>query len=101
MRGQLKWYAVDFDNTLCKTTGPPHFRMGEPIEENIRKLNEVIDEGYKIIIHTARHWEDYEAVEDWLQRYEVPYRRIICGKVLAHRYVDDKAIAADEEDWLR
>lgn len=95
---ELKWYAIDFDNTLMRTG--EGFSFGEPIEENIKKLREIKDAGYSIIIHTARHWEDYINIEEWLDKHQVPYKMIICGKILAHRYVDDKAVPADKESWL-
>ena len=53
--------------------------------------------GYKVVIHTARHWEHYKYIEEWLNEHDIPYKSIICGKLLAHRYIDDKAIPADAE----
>lgn len=97
---ELKWYAIDFDNTLAMNTGEPDFAIGKPIHQNLNKLKEVHEAGYKIIIHTARHWEDYRAIEEWLDKHQVPYKAIVCGKILAHRYVDDKNINAFERSWL-
>lgn len=94
----LKWYAIDFDGTI--STKHPDHRIGEPIPENIEKLREIDRAGGKIIIHTARHWEDYIKIEEWLEKYDVPYKFIQCGKILAHRYIDDRAINAEEESWL-
>lgn len=93
---ELKWLAVDFDNTL--QTPNESYEIGEPIHANIAKLRECVDLGYKIIIHTARHWEEYHLIESWLDKWNIPYKSIVCGKVLAHRYIDDKAIPADA-DW--
>jgi hydroxymethylpyrimidine pyrophosphatase-like HAD family hydrolase len=95
---KLNWYAVDFDGTLAEKNAD--FSIGEPIKENIAKLDKVVESGYKIIIHTARHWEDYKAIEAWLDRHNIPYKGIVCGKILAHRYVDDRAINADKETWV-
>lgn len=100
--GDLKWLAVDLDLTLAHSAGAPEYTLTEPITDNIRKLNECHALGYKIIIHTARHWEQYRAIEEWLDRYEIPYKAIVCGKLLAYRYIDDRAINADAEwkDYL-
>lgn len=95
---ELRWYAVDFDGTIA--TKNEDYSIGEPIEDNIKKLQEVIDAGYKIVIHTARHWEEYQDIEQWLKKYKIPYKGIVCGKILAHRYVDDRGINADERSWL-
>lgn len=98
-RDSLIWVAVDLDGTLAETAWPEP-GIGEPIQENIIKLYELQREGYKIVIHTSRGWEDYELIEAWLHKFYVPYNRIVCGKLLAHRYVDDKAIPATAESWL-
>lgn len=95
---ELRWLAVDFDGTLA--TKNKDYSIGEPIFQNINKLYDCVAMGYKIVIHTARHWEDYHKIEDWLNRYEVPYKSIVCGKILAHRYIDDRAIPADA-DWSK
>lgn len=98
----LKWLAVDLDLTLANSSGAPDYELLAPIEDNVRKLRECSELGYKIIIHTSRHWEHYKYIEEWLNDYEIPYKAIICGKLLAHRYIDDKAIPADAEwkDYL-
>lgn len=93
---ELRWLAVDFDGTIA--TKNEDYSIGNPIPENIHKLWECTALGYKIIIHTARHWEDYHKIEDWLNKHEVPFKSIVCGKILAHRYIDDRAIPADA-DW--
>ena len=95
---KLKWLAVDFDGTIAQANDD--YTIGEPIIENINKLRECVALDYKIIIHTARHWEDYILIEKWLNKHKVPYKQIICGKVLAHKYIDDRAIKADS-DWVK
>jgi len=99
---ELKWLAVDFDGTIATSSGHPDYIIQDPIIENIEKLKRCSEKGYKIVIHTARHWEDYKAIEEWLDNHQVPYKAIVCGKLLAHRYIDDKAIPADAqwEDYL-
>ena len=87
---ELKWIGVDFDDTIAKNTGYPDF---EPLEllpgarEGIFKL---VDAGYKIIIYTARSWNDHELVEDFLAENHIPFSRIICGKPLCYRIIDDR-----------
>lgn len=99
---ELKWLAVDLDHTLANTSGHPEYQLLDPITENVDKLKRCHDKGYKIIIHTSRHWQDYSGIEDWLNEHEIPYKAIVCGKLLAYRYIDDKAIRADSEweDYL-
>jgi hypothetical protein len=95
----ITWYAVDFDDTLAEQIWPEP-GCGEPIEDNLAKLSQIHKAGHEIIIHTARPWGDYKQLERWLREHEVPYSGIVLGKLNARRYIDDKAINADEESWL-
>ncbi len=96
---KLIWLAVDLDLTLANSSGAPDYELNEPIAENVEKLRQCVALGYKVIIHTARHWEQYSYIEDWLNENDIPFKTIICGKLLAHRYIDDKAIPADA-NWV-
>lgn len=102
-KNELIWYAIDLDGTLAQKL--PDYTMGDtrigpPIEENVEKLRKVVAKGYKIVIHTSRHWDNYALIEQWLNDNDIPYRGIVCGKLLAFKYVDDRAISADERSWL-
>jgi hypothetical protein len=94
---QLKWYGIDLDGTIAESIWPQE-GIGDPI--NLDKLQAVADAGFRPVIFTARPWSDYEAIEQWLQKYELPITKIICGKPLFHKFVDDKGINAVEESWL-
>jgi hypothetical protein len=99
----LKWIAVDFDGTLAvKTWSPdnPTHVTGQPIRANLDKLREVNDAGYNVVIHTARPWSDYQAIESWLDFYNVKYKGIVCGKLLAAAYIDDRGINASAPSWI-
>jgi len=78
----------------------PHFTPREPIWRNVVKLINLKHAGYKIIIWTARHSNEYELVEKWMNHYDIPFDRIETGKTIAKKYVDDKAINSEEETWL-
>lgn len=102
-RGELLWDAVDFDGTLCYSTwtvGNPNAVPGPPIWSNVTKLHRLVEAGRKVIIHTARPSSDYELIESWLNYHKIPFDRIVTGKLLAARYIDDRAVLADAETWL-
>ena len=102
-RSELLWDAVDFDGTLAHGTWSidnPNAAPGEPIWANVTKLLELVLAGRKIVIHTARPSSDYELIESWLNHYKIPFDRIVTGKLLAARYIDDRAVQADDESWL-
>lgn len=99
----LRWLAVDLDGTLSTPEWPtgnyPGWPLGEPIRENVLKLGAAVLRGWKIVIHTARPWSDYEMIEKWLRAHEIPFDKIVCGKLLAAAYIDDRAIPADADRW--
>ena len=53
LNGNGKIICVDLDGTLCTDTNGDYV-LAEPITENISKLNKLYDEGYTIIIDSAR-----------------------------------------------
>ena len=95
----LKWYGIDFDGVLVESIWPNR-GIGPAIEENIYKYMEVVSAGFKPVIHTARPWSDYQIIESWMNDRHLPFKAIICGKGLFHRYIDDRAINSKEESWL-
>jgi hypothetical protein len=102
-RSELLWLAVDLDGTLAEplwTPGNPTTEIGKPIHWNVRKLNFAVIHGYKVVIHTSRPWTDYEAIEAWLNHFEIPWHKIQCGKLLAKLYIDDRARHSEDDSWL-
>lgn len=103
LREKLIWVGVDLDGTLAEplwTPENPTSDIGDPIPESLEKVRELVDHGYKVIVHTSRPWTDYQAIEQWLLHYNVPFKEIQCGKPLYAAYVDDRAIHAEEMSWL-
>jgi hypothetical protein len=102
-RSDLLWYAVDYDGTLAKSTwhpGNPNAVPGEPIWENVDKYLAIRAAGRKTVIHTARPSSDYELIEAWMNHWDLPFDQIVTGKLLAARYIDDRAVNADADSWL-
>lgn len=102
-RADLKWIALDHDGTMARSTWSPSnptSEIGAPIPENVVKALCLVAEGWKLVVHTARPWSDYEALEAWYEHYDIPIRSIVCGKILALAYIDDRAVAASDGDWV-
>ena len=97
-REKLIWAAVDLDGTLAESVWP-EVGVGPPIKSGVVKVRELHRQGWKIIVHTSRSYEAYELIEAWLWANKVPFSRIVCGKVLAAVYIDDRAKHSDEADW--
>jgi hypothetical protein len=98
-RDKLIWAAVDLDGTLAQPVWPDP-GIGEPIRLNVVKVRELHRAGYKVVIHTARGSEAYELIEAWLNHHDIPWSRIVTGKVLAAVYIDDRALNADASSWI-
>jgi len=93
----LKWASVDLDQTLA-TSKYPKFELGKPIKGAKKALEKLTEDGWKIIIYTSRGWSDYDKIEKWLIKHKIPFRRIVCGKLFARYYIDDRAIEF-RGDW--
>lgn len=104
-RDKFIWYGLDLDGTLAYQIHDPDdwttwYAIGPPIWDNVDKAFEVKRAGYKIVIHSARPWDMYELVENWLNKHAIPWDKIVLGKFNCHRFVDDKAVNASEDTWL-
>jgi hypothetical protein len=86
----LRWVSVDFDETIAHNSGYPDYIPKEPLGGVKEKLEALEEKDYKIIIHTARPWADYTNIEQFMDYYKLPFRRIVCGKLLAKYYIDDR-----------
>ena len=95
---ELKWIGLDLDETLAHNTGMPDFNLQEPTEGAKEFVDQIVEDGYKPIIFTARGWTQYNIIEEWLDKHEIQHRRIICGKPLLKYMIDDKNIEF-KGDW--
>jgi hypothetical protein len=102
-RDRLLWIAVDLDGTLAEAIwrpSNPTAAIGAPIKRNVVKLREAVRAGYKPVIWTARPWSDFEAIEAWLIHHDIPFKSIVCAKILAALYIDDRGRHESESSWL-
>lgn len=97
-RQRLNWLAVDLDGTLAESIWPAG-GIGSPIWSNVAKVHHAHAEGWTIVIHTSRGWEAHETITGWLRKYGIPFQAVVCGKLLAAGYVDDRAILPSAELW--
>ena len=106
----MKQIIVDLDNTITIHSKRSYTEM-EPNDEIIAMLQKYQEQGFGIVIHTARNMRTYEnnvgkivantvpVIIEWLTKHNVPYDEIRVGKPWCGNggfYVDDKAIRPDE-----
>jgi hypothetical protein len=85
-------YCIDIDNTICECPFPMPYKEATPITKRIESLNRIYDEGYYIILATARTERYREITERQLKEWGVKYDELHFGKPIADLYVDDKAM---------
>lgn len=99
----LTFVAIDLDGTLSEgiwTPDNPTSEIGAPRWVNVSKAELLRSKGWQIAIHTARPWGDYGSIVEWCHFWEIPFDIIVCGKILAAAYIDDRAIHESAADWM-
>ena len=97
-------YIFDIDGTICDKNKNDDYDKSFPFLERIRKINNLYDDGHKIVFFTARgmgrHRDNaelaiqqfYSLTESQLKEWGVKYHQLILGKPSGDVYVDDKGI---------
>lgn len=94
-------YCFDIDGTLCTNTNGA-YQDAEPMMERIQKVNQLFEEGHKIVLFTARgsttgiDW--FDVTRDQMNKWGVMYHELILGKPYADVYIDDKGVK--DTDWF-
>tara|TARA_B100000963_G_scaffold347085_1_gene353001 strand:+ start:320 stop:610 length:291 start_codon:yes stop_codon:yes gene_type:complete len=74
---------VDIDNTICKTVGTD-YSGANPIEDNIRKINNLFEQGNEIIYWTARGYvtgiNHYELTLNQLKKWNCKFHSLSVGE---------------------
>ena len=92
-------YIVDIDGTICNTPNGTYLNS-KPIVENIKKINQLYEEGHEIIYWTARggnsgiDWSDLTRHQ--LENWGCKFHELRMGKPVYDIWIDDKAINAEE-----
>lgn len=103
---EYKTFVIDIDDTIL-TTINRDFENSIPNQPVIDKINSLYDNGWTIILFTARgakscnsleaREEKYrEVTQKWLSNHNVKYTKLLFGKENADFYVDDKSMSIKE-----
>ena len=105
-----KYLCFDLDNTLCQTKGSDYMNS-KPIIKNIKFVNELYDNGYYILIFTARHMGKFQenrskAIAYGFQNtrkqiisWGLKFHKLELGKPSFDYIVDDKSIFF-KKNWI-
>ncbi len=98
--GNNKTFCIDIDGTIC--TEFCQYEDAKPIKSVIKKINNLYNNGHKIILFTSR---GYTSGYNWipplkqqLREWGVLYHELKQGKPFADYYIDNKAI--NIVDWI-
>ena len=106
----MKKLIVDLDGTLTQAD-TCDYKNVKPYQDVIDKLHEYQNNGFEIVISTARNMRTFEGnigkiniytlpiIIEWLNKHNVPYDEIIVGKPWCGHdgfYIDDRAIRPSE-----
>ena len=100
---KIQKICFDIDGVVCLTK-EKDYKYSKPIKKNIKKINQLYDAGYKIILYTARYMgrssnDEKKATKlakkitlFQLKKWEVKYHFIKFGKPSYDLLVDDKSL---------
>lgn len=104
----------DLDETLCTKKQPGETYVDvKPIQPMIDQLNRFYDEGFEIIISSARNMVTQnnhvsKVIQNvgldtlqWLEKHNVKYHGLQFGKNYGDIYIDDKAVINDPDEIER
>ena len=109
---KLKTICFDIDNVICKTNSTNDYRQSVPIKKNIKVINEAYNNGFSIILYTARYMgrckgnitKVKKQIKPFtlkqLKNWGVKYHKIYFGKPSFDLFVDDKSLFF-KKDWSK
>ena len=90
---------VDIDETICVSPDDRDYAKAKPIKKNIKKINQLYDEGNTITYWTARGTGsgiDWRSVtEKQFDKWGVKYHDLKFGKPIYDMFIDDKNINSE------
>lgn len=102
----------DIDGTICPIKKEDEkYEDLIPYEAIIKKMRYLKDQGFRIVLFTARNMRTYDGnidlilkntkpiLEKWLEKWNIPYDELLFGKPWTGKngfYVDDKTIRPNE-----
>jgi len=96
-----KTIFIDIDETICISPQDRNYELAKPISENIKKANDLYDQGHTIIYWTARgtvtgiDWRDVTLKQ--FDEWGVKYHELRLGKPYYDLFIDDKNM--NTRDW--
>ena len=107
---KLKTICFDIDNVICKTNSTNNYSKSVPIKKNIKVINQAYNNGFIIILYTARYMGRCKGnlakvkklikplTLKQLEMWGVKYHKLYFGKPSFDLFIDDKSLFYDK-NW--
>jgi uncharacterized HAD superfamily protein len=106
--GKKMTIAIDVDGTVADCSqvdfnkadnDPNELMKASPIKGAVEAVRKLHREGHTIVFYTARNKASRAVTKKWLTKHGFPFHYIETEKLVAHVYIDDRAINGC--DWKR
>jgi capsule biosynthesis phosphatase len=106
---KIRTICFDIDNVICRTGEKKDYSKSKPIKKNIKLINEIHDQGFEIVLYTARYMGRYNGnlskvkkkikplTLRQLKKWGVKYHKIYFGKPSFDLFIDDKSLFFTKE----
>jgi len=98
--------AFDLDNTICTSIRryhPEDILKVKPRKKMLKIIKELKDRGHKIVIFTRRDAcgkNARELTKQWLEKYKIPYDKLITEKPHFDILIDDRCFNPHQSGFL-
>lgn len=84
--------ACDIDGTICSEERYEDRHKAIPIWDMIDRVNQHFADGDRVMLFTARPWNQYDITKEWLDVVGVYYHELIMGKPNYDIFYDDRTV---------
>jgi capsule biosynthesis phosphatase len=107
---KLRTICFDIDNVICKTNPKNNYSKSVPIKKNIKVINQAYNNGFTVILYTARYMGRCKGniakvkklikplTLKQLEMWGVKYHKLYFGKPSFDLFIDDKSLFYDK-NW--
>ena len=99
--GKKLTIAIDLDGTVADCSAidfnkvgndPKELMKAKPIKDALAGVKKLSKQGHKIVFYTSRNNKCKATTCKWLKKHGFPFNHIEMKKLVAHVYIDDRAI---------